>query len=51
MVIPALVVFVSAVAIYHSLPTLLGSTKMASAPALPNANINVSTSDETEDTG
>lgn len=51
MVIPALVLFVSAVAIYHSLPTLLGSTKMASAPALPNANINVSTSDETEDTG
>lgn len=28
MVLPALVLFVSAVAVYHSLPTLLGSTKM-----------------------
>lgn len=51
MIIPALVLFVSAVAVYHSLPTLLGSTKMASSPALPNTNINVSTTSASEDTG
>jgi hypothetical protein len=50
MVIPALIIFISAVAIYHSLPTLLGATKMLSAPELPNANIDVSTTSELENT-
>lgn len=43
MIVPALVLFVSAVAVYHSLPTLLGSTKMASAPFQGETNVNIST--------
>ena len=49
MVIPALVVFVSAVAIYHSLPTLLGSTKMGLAPAQEETNVNVTTTPSSEE--
>jgi hypothetical protein len=49
MVVPALVLFVSAVAIYHSLPTLLGSTKMGLAPVQPTTNIIVSKPTETQE--
>jgi hypothetical protein len=49
MVVTALVLFVSAVAIYHSLPTLLGSTKMGLAPVQPTTNIIVSKPTETQE--
>jgi hypothetical protein len=50
MVVPALVLFVSAVAIYHSLPTLLGSTKMGLAPAQEETNVNIIKTPSSEET-
>jgi|688.fasta_scaffold111336_2 hypothetical protein len=50
MVLPALVLFVSAVAVYHSLPTLLGSTKMGLAPAQAETNVNITRSSSSEET-
>lgn len=49
MVLPALVLFISAVAVYHSLPTLLGQTKMALAPAQNETNTDVDTSNLEEE--
>ena len=49
MIVPALVLFVSAVAVYHSLPTLLGSTKMGLAPAQEETNVNVTTTPSSEE--
>jgi len=49
MVLPALVLFVSAVAVYHSLPTLLGSTKMGLAPAQAETNVNITRSSSNEE--
>jgi hypothetical protein len=49
MVLPALVLFVSAVAVYHSLPTLLGSTKMGLAPAQAETNVNITRSSSSEE--
>ena len=49
MVLPALVLFVSAVAVYHSLPTLLGETRKAIAPAPTQTNVSVSTTESSED--
>jgi hypothetical protein len=50
MVLPALVLFVSAVAVDHSLPTLLGSTKMGLAPAQAETNVNITRSSSSEET-
>jgi hypothetical protein len=50
MVLPALVLFVSAVAVYHSLPTLLGQTKMGLAPAQEETNVNIIRTPSSEET-